>query len=121
MRPFADPTGERVYAPVEGGFVRSSDRHSEQGRPILWPRPAGRGDCIICLESEDRRHVVGIGWNGPPQHFLNNSALSCVHTEPAIGPLGPGDEEEVRGAFYCIEGTKDDLLQRYRADWRQPA
>ncbi len=115
---FEDPNGERVWARRDGRFIRSSDSPAEQGSPISYPCPDDPADDVICLESADGEHVLGIGWDVRPQHFLSNSALSCIHTEPHLEPLEPGAEQEVHGSLYCMNGDRNDLLARFRADWR---
>lgn len=116
---FADAKGKRVWLPRGDGFVRVCERDGYGvGRPNLHHPTEDSGDDLICLESADGRHVVGIGWDVRPQHFLNNSFLWCIHTEPHIDPLEPGAEQEVHGAFYCMEGDRKDLVARFRHEWR---
>lgn len=117
---FVDPKGERVYLPCGDAWLRACEREGYvPGHPNLHRPTESPGDDVICLESRDGRRVVGIGWDVRPQHFLNNSFLSCVHTEPHIDPLEPGAEQEVHGAFYCMEGDRKDLVGRFRREWRR--
>ena len=116
--PFVDPAAERVLLHSGGKFVRASDISPQEGTPVLHEKPSHPADDVICLESVDGEHVVGIGWDVRPEHFLNNTALVCIHAEPHIDPLEPDQEREVHGAFYCLEGDRDDLLARFRSDWR---
>ena len=116
--PFRDATGERVFARRGGTFVRSAGIQREQGTPILHERQSDPADDIICLESVDGLHTIGVAWDVRPQHFLNNTALACIHTEPHMDSLAPGESQEVHGTFYCIAGDRHSLLERFRADWR---
>jgi len=117
---FADAKGERVYLPRGDGFIRACEVESYGvGQPNLHRPTESPDDDVICLESADGRHVVGIGWDVRPQHFLNNSFLSCIHTEPHIDPLDPDAEQEVHGAFYCMVGDRHDVFARCREESRR--
>lgn len=47
----------------------------------------------------------------------NRHPADCVHAFVDLGPLAAGESRTVRGKFYWIEGTKDDLLAAWQRDF----
>lgn len=71
---------------------------------------------LILRESTDGRWVTGIAWDD----FLSVQAHNpweCMHLSIRVGPLKRGQEKTIRGRIYLFEGTKEDLLKRYRHDF----
>lgn len=44
--------------------------------------------------------------------------IVCIHSDPHIGGLGPNQTKRLRGKLYLIPNDVDDLLRRYRRDFR---
>jgi hypothetical protein len=47
----------------------------------------------------------------------NRHPADCVHAWVDFGPLDVAESRTVWGKFYYLEGTKDDLLDRWRRDF----
>ncbi len=47
----------------------------------------------------------------------NRHPADCVHAVVDLGPLAEGESRTVRGKFYWVEGTKDDLLASWQTDF----
>jgi hypothetical protein len=96
------------------------DARSENGRHAWsekWPtaEPDATGG-VILRTSEDGRWVAGIAW----EHFLSVQAhnpMRCMHLCVRLGPLRRGESRTIRGRIYLLEGTKEDVLQRYREEF----
>jgi hypothetical protein len=81
--------------------------------PTAAPDAAGG---IIMRVSTDGSWVSGIAWDD----FLSVQAHNpwqCMHLAPRVGPLMRNESKTIRGRLYLFRGTKDDCLQRYRADF----
>jgi hypothetical protein len=48
----------------------------------------------------------------------NRHPADCIHAIIDLAPLQPGQSRQIHGKFYCIEGAKEDLLERWRQDFR---
>ena len=69
-------------------------------------------------ESTDGKWVTGIAW----ERFVSvqgHNPWQCMHLSINVGPLPRGDERKVRGKIYLFQGSKEDLLSRYREDFRR--
>jgi len=80
-----------------------------------WPTsPVNAHGGLIVRESADRKWVAGIAW----EDYLSvqgHNPWFCMHHSVRVGPLKPGQSKAIRGKIYLFPGTKEDLLQRYRA------
>ncbi len=48
----------------------------------------------------------------------NRHPADCLHAVIDLAPLSAGQTRLIHGKFYCIEGTKDDLLETWRKDFQ---
>lgn len=72
---------------------------------------------LIVRESNDRIWVTGIAW----ERFLSaqgHNPWECMHLAVRVGPLAVGETRKVRGRIYLFEGTREDLFERYKGDFR---
>jgi len=71
---------------------------------------------LIIREAPEAGWVGGIAW----ERYLSaqgHNPWRCMHLSVHLGPLAPGETRTVRGKVYLFEGTKDDCLSHYRADF----
>jgi len=71
---------------------------------------------IMIRESNDGRYVMGIGWDA----FLLAQAhnpMNCMHLSIKVGPLQRGEKKAIRGRIYLFEGSKEDCLRQFEADF----
>ena len=98
------------------------DRVSPRGEFVFshkWPtsKRNARGGVII-RESSDGKWVTAIAWDD----FLSaqgHNPWECMHLCVRVGPLRQGEERTIRGKVYLFQGTKEDALRRYLADFEQ--
>ena len=50
--------------------------------------------------------------------LFNNCEYSCIHVNPDFGDLAPGQQKQLRGKLYFIQGGLDEAYQRYQEDFR---
>jgi hypothetical protein len=97
------------------------DRDAKDGRyawsekwPLAEPNAAGG---LIVRESNDGKWACGIAW----ESFLSaqgHNPWQCMHLSVCIGPLQRGQSKTIRGKMYLLSGDKDEVLRRYREDFR---
>jgi hypothetical protein len=62
------------------------------------------------------RIVAGLYWERTA-YVSNRHPADCVHAVIDVGPLAAGQARTLHGKMYFFEGTKDDLLARWRKDF----
>jgi hypothetical protein len=62
------------------------------------------------------RIAAGLYWERTA-YVSNRHPADCVHAVVDFGPLAAGHSRTVRGKFYYIEGTRDELLERWKKDF----
>lgn len=84
-----------------------------------WPKSQLDAiDGLIIRESTNKRWVTAIAW----ERFLSaqgHNPWECMHLSIHVGPLAQNETRIVRGKIYLFEGSKDDVLSRYKADFRR--
>ncbi len=106
--------GGQVYVP-EG--INLQDVNP---RPISAEQPVNG---LIGCFSEDGRYLLANAWN--TTHELFQGVFVCLHSDPHVGGLKPGEEKHISGKLYLLKNDPEELLRRYRkdfprADFRQP-
>lgn len=93
----------------------------DQGRyswTFKWPKSdVDAAGGLIVRESTDPGWVTGIAW----ERFLSvqgHNPWECMHLSINVGPLAQRQSRTVRGKIYLFAGTKEELLDRYRSDFR---
>jgi hypothetical protein len=90
-----------------GLIVRETlDRHSLP--PWFWDH--------LAPGTRWERIATGMFWERTVA-VSNRHPADCVHSWVDFGPLGAGESRTLWGRFYYFEGTKDDLLDRWRRDF----
>jgi hypothetical protein len=83
-----------------------------------WPTsPVNATGGLMLRESADGQWVAGIAW----ERFISaqgHNPWECLHLCIRVGPLARGESRTIRGRIYLFMGTRDDLLRRYRRDFK---
>jgi hypothetical protein len=121
--------GEWLAPPVP--FTRYHTAVSEG----VYSDSAGQVDCgLIVRESASRVQAPGSYWlSVAPDasweswtaglywertaYVSNRHPADCLHAGVDFGPLAAGESRTVRGKFYWLEGTKDDLLDLWQQEF----
>ena len=59
---------------------------------------------------DDRKVIVQ--WT-PGKNFLSNAAIPCIHADPCIGDLGPGESRTVSGELIFTHGSIDQIMGEF--------
>ena len=98
--------GGQVYVPA------NIERSDVNPRPISPEKPInGLTGCF----SADNKWLMGIAWD--QTHAIFQGVVVCVHNDPHVGGLKPGETKKLRGKLYVMENDTARLLQRYERDF----
>jgi hypothetical protein len=98
--------GGQVYVPAEIALDEANPRPISPDRPVN-----GLMGCI----SADNRRLLATAWDS--SHELFQGVIVCLHNDPHVGGLKPGETRRLRGKVYLLENDPAALLQRYRRDF----
>ena len=98
--------GGQVYVPAG---VNLNDVNP---RPISSDRPVNG---LIGCFSEDNRWLLATAWDHTQELF--QGVIVCIHSDPRVGGLGPGETKVLHGKLYLMKNDSAELLARYRRDF----
>lgn len=98
--------GGQVYVPPA---IRAEDVNP---RPLSFIQPANG---LMGAVSADNRTILALAWD-QTQHLFQGVAV-CIHADPHLGGLQPGERKRVRGKFYVVPNNPAALLKRYQKDF----
>lgn len=99
--------GGQVYVPA------GINLNDVNPRPISPDQPVN--GIIGCL-SADGRSLLAMAWDRTQELF--QGVIVCIHNDPRVGGLKPGEEKKLRGKIYILPNDPEQLLKRYRRDFR---
>ena len=95
-------------------IAKEADADGRYAWSEKWPRSeVDAVDGLIIRESTSGGWVTGIAWD----RFLaaqGHNPWECMHLSVRVGPLKRGETRSVKGRVYLFQGTKKELLDRYR-------
>ena len=98
--------GGQVYLPI---WTQSQDANP---RPISLDHPVNG---IIGCFSADNRWLLATA--SDKTHELFEGVYVCLHSDPFVGRLGPGETKTARNKLYIMPNDTSELLRRYRRDF----
>jgi len=102
--------GGQVYVPA------GINLNDVNPRPISPDQPVN--SLIGCI-SQDGKHLLATAWSDPQELF--QGVIVCIHNDPRIGGLEPGEIKTLRGKLYFLPNDPQLLLRRYHRDFgRRP-
>ncbi len=101
--------GGQVYVP-EG--INQEDVNP---RPISPVTPAN--GLIGCVSADDQ-FLLATAWDRT-QHLFQG-VIVCIHSDPHVGGLKPGETKKLRGKLYLMKNDPAKLLKQYQKDFPGP-
>ena len=102
--------GGQVYVPAT---VPLSDVNP---RPISAIQPVNG---LIGCFSADEKSLLATAWSETQELF--QGVIVCLHNDPRIGGLQPGETKRLKGKIYILPNDPAKLLRRYQADFKDAA
>ncbi|MEZ5305350.1 MAG: hypothetical protein R3F11_32615 [Verrucomicrobiales bacterium] len=81
-------------------------------RPLSKIRPANG---LIGAVSADDAWLVAMAWDHT--HELFQGVIKCIHNDPYVGGLKPGETKKLRGKVYLSKRDPEALLKQYHRDF----
>ena len=105
---------------TEEGFYKGGQVYVPAGinlkdvnpRPISPDQPANG---LIGCFSGDNKYIMATAWDNYQELF--QGIFVCIHSDPRIGGLKPGEVKKLRGKLYIVKNDPKKLLQRYQRDF----
>ena len=63
---------------------------------------------VLTASNDDRK--IAVRWR-PGKNLLTNSAIPCIHADPCIGDLKPGESRTVSGDVIFMRAPLEDLIR----------
>ena len=98
--------GGQVYVP------KGINKADVNPRPLSPDVPVNG---LIGCVSADESLLLAMAWDHTQELF--QGVITCVHSDPRIGGLAPGESKEMRGRLYILPNDPEALLRRYRRDF----
>ena len=110
-----DKTQRRQEALYRGGQVYVPEGISLSNvnpRPICQDQPVNG---LIGCFSADGKQLLATASSST--HELFEGVFVCLHSDPHVGGLAPGETKEIRAKIYMMKNDPQELLLRYRQDF----
>jgi len=135
---FYDAEYTRTYVIVPEGLARVADFMKSPARPVF--RRAGHireslhffsrerssfwymtdielADNLVLTQSVDGEWTVAFGWEDLHMAACNSdTAHGCVHANPYLGDIAPGQANRVRGKIYIARQQPEEVVERFRTE-----
>lgn len=98
--------GGQVYLPREIAFDEANPRPVSPDQPV---------NGLIGCFSADNQRLLAMAWD--QTHELFQGVIVCLHNDPHVGGLKPGETKKLRGKVYLLPNDPAALLRRYRRDF----
>jgi hypothetical protein len=98
--------GGQVYVPKGINFADVNPR------PLCGDQPVN--GLIGCFSADDR-WLMATAWD--KTHELFEGVYVCLHADPHVGGLAPGQTKKIRGKLYLMKNDVKALLKRYERDF----
>ncbi|HKS35800.1 MAG TPA: hypothetical protein VJW76_01330 [Verrucomicrobiae bacterium] len=105
-------TEEALYRGGQVYIPRAIKPEDANPRPLSPDTPING---LIGCFSADNRYLLATAWD--KTHELFQGVIVCIHNDPHVGGLKPGETKTLRGKIYLAANDPTALLKRYRKDF----
>ena len=105
-------TEEAVYHGGQVYVPRGINLEDVNPRPIGLDKPVNG---LIGCFSADSNYLLAMAWDQTQELF--QGVIVCLHNDPRVGGLKPGETKKLHGKVYLIPNDPEALLKRYHRDF----
>ena len=105
-------TEEAVYRGGQVYVPSGINLEDVNPRPISLDQPVN--GLIGCFSADDR-YLLAMAWDQTQELF--QGVIVCLHNDPRVGGLKPGEAKKLHGKVYLLGNNPDALLRRHRRDF----
>jgi len=105
---------EARYVPGQVYVPRDVNLRDVNPRPISDTRPING---LVGCFSADGSMILANAWDHTQELF--QGVIVCIHNDPRIGGLAPGQTKRLHGKIYIVPNDVPRLLRRYRRDFQK--
>jgi hypothetical protein len=105
-------TEEAIYRGGQVYVPKGISLDDVNPRPISLDQPVN--GLIGCVSADDR-YLVAMAWDQTQELF--QGVIVCLHNDPRIGGLNPGEIKKLHGKVYLLRNDPQALLDRYKRDF----
>lgn len=103
---------EARYTPGQVYAAPGVDRDDVNPRPLSERTPSNG---LMGCYSADGKLVLATAWDEWQELFQGVGV--CIHSDPRIGGLKPGETKRLHGKIYVVPADLDQLVERYERDF----
>ena len=105
-------TEEAIYRGGQVYVPKGINLDDVNPRPISLDQPVN--GLIGCVSADDR-YLLAMAWDQTQELF--QGVIVCLHSDPRIGGLKPGEIKRLHGKVYFLRNDPKSLLKRYERDF----
>ena len=105
-------TEEAIYRGGQVYVPKGINLEDVNPRPISLDQPING---LIGCFSRDNKYLLAMAWDKTQELF--QGVIVCLHNDPRVGGLKPGETKKLRGRVYFIRNDPEALLNRYHRDF----
>lgn len=105
-------TEEAIYRGGQVYVPKGIDLNDANPRPICKDSPTNG---LIGCFSADNKFILATAFDST--HELFEGVYVCLHSDPHVGGLKPGETKRIRGKIYFVANDVPALLRRYQRDF----
>ena len=114
--PFEPWATKARYIPGQVWCPKNVDRNDVNPRPLSSVVPSNG---LIGVYSADEKKILATAWE--PYQELFQGVIVCLHNDPRIGGLKPGETKKLHGKVYLLPNDPKALLKRYEREFKRPS
>ena len=105
-------TEEAIYRGGQVYVPKGINLADANPRPICLDSPTN--GLIGCFSADDQ-YILATAFDAT--HELFEGVYVCLHSDPQVGGLKPGEVRKIHGKIYLMKNDVPALLKRYRKDF----
>lgn len=100
--------GGQTYVPAGINLEDVNPRSISPDQPV---------NGLIGCYSDNNKYLMATAWDNYQELF--QGIFVCIHSDPRIGGLKPGEVKKLRGKLYFMKNDPKELLNRYKKDFNR--